>query len=1691
MGQTTSTQPTIELDDRSARLRRPDTEESTQPAGSDAGESRRAATYRPADPARDLRAIVSELRDALRDEVERRDRLDPDRTTLLTGAAQCAEALEAYRSARDLLAPLVHDSSSKAGGEPALERTFRRILRQLRDESGAVVDSLDAQADEASGSTVGILRLAAAHEAWLHGDGPNKVLERLRSNKLTPQDGDFSLLWHTQLAADSLLEAGELEAAKDRLSEGLEEFRRRDAQDLVQFLSGRLAVWEHLTGHPERAALRLEDQVESGRVGGDLLELWVAARRECGQPHPAADVVDRLPDDHVFRSAWMTIGLETGTDVAGEVFGDSLDVDKLDRNALESAFLKWEENPDSMRVDQAARVLEELAETAPDDSRRATWLVHLGELYEHVREDPEAAADAWDRALDADPGCRAALRRVIRLARRGDDPQRLARLLIHRLEHLDGEETATHLELAHLFEEKLDRPRESLSHYRAVLDLEDWHLGALKGAIRQLNRQKDRRRLADLLVEMCGRAPSDREAAHLLNQLAEVADEHLEDADLAAEAYRRALSISSARRHEWAKMGRLFHDESRWEDLRDLNLREIEISDSTHRRAELAASAGHLAERAELSDDALEDYRRALTEEPGHVEAVQRLQRLLEKHGRWESVAALIDQQVTASQQESLARRRMAELAELVEYRLDSPERALEIWGQISERWPDDLDALQQRTRLGRRLNRWHEVCDLLEERAALRDGTVRGDLLGRLGLVLEWKLECPDAACDVYFDALAADPDNPQWLDGVARTWASSKNAPSDMADRLEDRLLDGISEDVRDAYFKTMARLRERSETDVEASRGYRMHGQRESLENQMALRFAMASSGERAELAQARRTTVHHPLEQVANARMAQPGEKTRNVLQALDRRFTDAERAYLAGELPPSILFELEEASPDVRVSSLLDRLTDGEGLPEYDPAETSLVEARLKARVGRAEGDFGAFIHWTGHELAARQSRSGFTERLLDAARVAIDSDHREIAHRWQRTAAMAACPQLDRDDGQPSPRTLQGDVGFELLDRLHGALASTEQWPLLTACLESQLEGPDTGPGRKLELFELLGDTREEHLGDPEAARRAFLACWDLGGRPEHLENVVRLDRELGDREMALRHQREHLDTLSEQGAQASQLLQSGIRLADLLLGDPEDRREGIELLEALDDEFSDLREHETVLRMLAYAYCDADQPHEAVEAFQRVLKFKVTREERGDWQTLIDLYDRDLDDPETAYGLQWRIVRSFPTSEAALDRLLDLAKRADRLEDCLGQLESLAGERSSKARQTLLVRAGTLAARGLNRPEKAAKLYDRCLASLANEDDSATRSDDTAVSSVLGSKVQALAKTRGRYEETVDTFRALLARQPLCTEAHRVMADVFERQQDYGRARLAKQVVAAVEGESGGQGHRTKSKPARQIDDEMVEAYLLPDRLDAGVFHTLRQAMPLARKIFDDALPQGQVLDSQQVSSICGAEARRELETSLEAFELGRTTVDCGDNGPPSPQIIGASRPRIWFQADQLKEMSPSERRFAAGYAGALAWSGLAPLTNLDGRQMWHLIEGTWLRQTGDGFSNRVDVESQQASDAVSSPFLTMARRRLMHAVEPIEEQMADVPCELWPDDVEAYAARTGLVLCGDIYAGIRCLLRFRGWGLGFDAPETRNRLERTDLVGRLIEFAFSDAYKNARYELGLGSRG
>ena len=422
----------------------------------------------------------------------------------------------------------------------------------------------------------------------------------------------------------------------------------------------------------------------------------------------------------------------------------------------------------------------------------------------------------------------------------------------------------------------------------------------------------------------------------------------------------------------------------------------------------------------------------------------------------------------------------------------------------------------------------------------------------------------------------------------------------------------------------------------------------------------------------------------------------------------------------------------------------------------------------------------------------------------------------------------------------------------------------------------------------------------------------------------------------------------------------------------------------------------------------------------------------------------------------------------------------MELAYATDSVELCVERLEAHAESFEGEDRRALLGRAARVAEEDLQKWEEAERLYERVMELTAASDE---RQED-----LVRRRLICLSRIVGREEQALEMFERLLDQTPFEPAAFRAMLQLFEREQAHDRARLSRQVLTALNCQVEPAEGRKKMRPSQIFDERTLETHLLPTSLDPDVFHVLRKSMPLVEKVFSEALPQRKVLDGSRVSGEDGLS--RALHDATAAFEIGRYSAEEGDSGPPMPQVFGQGNPDFWFNQHVVESMGEAEQYFTAGFVSALGWSGLAPVLELDGRSIWHLIEGTWLRQTGSGFEERVDVESQRMSEEIGSPFLAVTRRRIRKAIEPVVEEFPGTTPELWPEQVEEFACRVGLVVCGDLAAAIRCLLRFRGWELDLDAPETRDQITRIDLVGRLIQFAFSQDYLESRYAVGLSAR-
>lgn len=1612
----------------------------------------RHATWRPPEEIAQRRDVVEAFRMAsVQDAASLRDS-ESTRALMGFGVALADEALgqvdrahlvlQRYGTADPvsgaaLAARLAHVERDDAAARAALRSTFERGTGNLRALAG----------------------LEIALTAWRDGAPAPEVLNLVETATAgVAALGGYAAVAATRLAVDSLLEAGRTAQALSTLESALEHPRisRPEKSALVAIY----AVWASVVGQREQAVELLQRQSQKGLLHDDvertLLHLLyeldrgadafaVLAKSTLARQRPEAAVaLANHARAHDQEACWETIR---------RALRDFPEDDALVEFAVQT-LLEFEASGDEL-IDLLNRRLE----TRLSGARRVWTLCHLGRLYEARETMEAAAAEVYREVLTLSPGNATAIRALGRLFSRLEQWRALGDLYEQEiaLEHGTPSVWRRHFQAAEVFEKRVKDDTKALEHYRAVLSLRAGFLPALKGAARILERHGQWAGLADLFLASVSVASNRRQKLYLLDKVADVAEQHLNNIDVAIGAWEEILYLEPEHPTAFAALGRLYARAQRWPELVRLNERELEIIDEPEEAAAMWVRNAEIA-NAKMSDHALAErfYRQALRLIPDYVPALEGLGRMLVRTDRFAELVTITDRQIEATADDSERWRRLGAVAELVESRAGLESDAIALYRRMHALRPNDTHVAETLAVLYRRTQDWRALCDLYLKLAERGDAATRAQLHGEVGAILEWRLEDPSAAFEQYILSLEESPSQPHVLEGVIRTWTSSKVDPAVLSDDLEDLSRRAEGKACHDQYMLIIARLRERCDHEPLRSLTFRQLGDADVFENQAVLRFAHAIAGQRRLLDEVRATRPLTAVECVQTASLMDADGQVRKAIIEVLPELDAGERAWVLSNLPTKHVFGFVSSHDGVWERFRADLGGVLEGAPPTGHPEFA-AQWRLRAIEARLRGDLETAVEMTEGELATLRNREVEVLRCVELAQATNDVS-------WLTRACEAAFP----SDGEP----LNDGPVFE---RLRHGLEDAAQWDSLRFAFEIHVENPSLNDMRRAEVFEQLAQLIEERFQDPIAAAGAYQHSVDLVESRHGRASLVRVFEALGDSEAACVAQQKHYALTVDRDVPIDERHMSGLKLAELFekagRGD-----EAVHLLEELLHPVVESPAYRKIQRRLAYAHAEHGDVARAAELLEALIERAPTHDDVDDWRRLVRLRREDFGDVMAAYGLQWRLVRGLPGSIEDVDELFELAYDLGELGECCGQLVNFAREqKNEETRWKLIGRAAEAYDEDLHWADDATRLYRELI-------------EVTSGAQQLHFRRRlsfCLSRSAGREAEAIRNFVALAQAEPFEVTNFQCLAELYERVQAYDRARLARQMLRALRVPTPTDDVRIKTAPSRAMDGADVHDLLVPKAFGHGVWDVIGSVMPLAEKIWADALPQKKALDGEKVKD---PRVLQILENAFAMFGIKRVRAVASDSGPVVPFVFDDGT--VWFNEEVLATAPEGEVRFLAGFAAALAWSGMASLVAFDGRHVWHLIEGVQYRQTGAGFTERVDIHSQQYSEAVGSAFHTVARRRVQQALEGVVETLADVHCEAWPLELQRFACRAGLVACGEVESAISAMLRIDGWNEPLSEDASQRRMMRSKEVEELLRFAFSDAYLEARYRLGLSGR-
>lgn len=312
-------------------------------------------------------------------------------------------------------------------------------------------------------------------------------------------------------------------------------------------------------------------------------------------------------------------------------------------------------------------------------------------------------------------------------------------------------------------EEKLADGARAAAAYQRILELVPGHLAAIRTLARLATKQErwdEVLKMHELEVEA---TTDQKEVVSILHRAGVITEEKLGDVAGAAKLYEKVLALSPTYLPALGSLGRLYHQQGRWEELLAMYERELEVSRSTEQTvALLFRMADVLVDRLKDDARAVAVYERVLSKDGSNLAA---LRALGEIHARNGDNERLVDVLVRESATVKDARERAATLyrvAEICEEKLDRTDRAAESYQEALRLGYSHDASIRALVRIYSTEGMWNALSRALH--TALDHTTeprARAAILVRLAEVAGDKLGNLDAAAEHLEAALVGDPAN------------------------------------------------------------------------------------------------------------------------------------------------------------------------------------------------------------------------------------------------------------------------------------------------------------------------------------------------------------------------------------------------------------------------------------------------------------------------------------------------------------------------------------------------------------------------------------------------------------------------------------------------------------------------------------------------------------------------------------------------------------------------------------------------------------------------------------------------------------------------------------------------------------------------------------------------------------------
>ena len=341
------------------------------------------------------------------------------------------------------------------------------------------------------------------------------------------------------------------------------------------------------------------------------------------------------------------------------------------------------------------RIIDTLKRTAglvPPDYRRAAIFHRIGTLYE--KEGDLMQAVSWyEETLRLQPDHIPSLRAVTGLYERLERWDALT--AVYLAEASSTENTArraeAHVKAAAIFETRLNRPQDAVSHYAAAISLVPGLETSFKALVRLYAQAQMYKPLIELYESAVDRAKDDDTLFTYLFKIGALYEDALGRPDLAVDVYRRVLKRSPKHLGAVHAVQRTAESSGRMRDLLDALELESEIVKDPKRHVEILQAAARCAdEKLGDTEVALSWYKKVLDEDPAYAPALAGIGGLYYRLEKWKELLDVYSQELKSAESDEERISLLTKMAELCVYRIGDDTGAVKYYRRAVELAPSD-----------------------------------------------------------------------------------------------------------------------------------------------------------------------------------------------------------------------------------------------------------------------------------------------------------------------------------------------------------------------------------------------------------------------------------------------------------------------------------------------------------------------------------------------------------------------------------------------------------------------------------------------------------------------------------------------------------------------------------------------------------------------------------------------------------------------------------------------------------------------------------------------------------------------------------------------------------------------------------------------------------------------------------------